>query len=132
MIINILTILITITGILTFERAYEQNKSIVWHATKFWLITLITLLQTWEYRDIIYIFIPMIMTLYWIGFDIYWNKIHNMLWTYAGDGKGNFIELAISRLHEPLKRVINYDMFTLAIKGISLFISIILVNEYFN
>ena len=41
-------------------------------------------------------------------------------------GKGNFIELAISWLHKPLKNRISYDMFTLGIKGIVLFISIVL------
>ena len=123
--INILTILTVIGGILIFERAYEQGKSLLWHAAKFWTITIVTVLQTWQYAEY-YIYLPLAMCIYWIGFDILWNKQHNQHWTYAGDGKGNFIELAISWLHKPLKNRISYDMFTLGIKGIVLFISVVL------
>lgn len=126
MLLNLSTIAIAIIGIIIFERAYEKGDSLIWHATKFWTILLITVLQVIPYWEQLYTYIPLSMCVYWISFDILWNKQHDKEWYYAGDKKGNYIELFISWLH-PKKRI-SYDMFTLSVKAIVLIISIIIAS----
>lgn len=123
MILNILTIITVIAGLLIFERAYEQGKSLLWHSVKFWMIAIVVGLQLWEYPQV-WSYIPFLAILFWFGWDALWNKQHNMAWYYAGDGKGNFIELAVSWLHDPLKKLISYDMFMLSVKSFVLLFSL--------
>ena len=127
MLINVLTIITVIAGILIFERAYEQGRSLLWHATKFWMIAIVVGLQSHEYINIVGWYLPLFGVVFWLGWDILWNYQHNCRWWYAGDGKGNYIELAVSWLYKPFKNTITYNLFMLLVKFVCLIGSIYLI-----
>lgn len=106
-ILILVSLLIVPVGISLFEYYFkiqitENNQdardkySSVWHAIKFWIIVLTTLNIFWanQLTDW-FIYLPLMMSIFWILFDVWYNWRHNWSLLYPGNGRGGFIEGAL-------------------------------------
>jgi len=137
-ILILVSLLIVPLGISLFEKIYgkwyEENdqvkrdkKSSLWHAVKFWIIVLTTLNIFWANQlTAWFIYLPLMMAIFWILFDLLYNGMHNWSLLYPGTGRGGFIEGAVYWLSKRigLNFTITMILMKLLILGGSIFIII--------
>lgn len=136
-ILILVSMLIVPVGISLFESVYgkwfketEQVKrdklSSLWHAVKFWIIMLTTLNIFWANQlTAWFIYLPLMMAIFWIYFDVWYNWRHNWSLLYPGNGRGGFIEGALYWLS---KRIgLNFTITMILVKLILLGGSIFII-----
>jgi uncharacterized membrane protein YeiB len=141
-ILILISLIIVPAGMILFESIFgkwfketDQVKrdklSSLWHAIKYWTITLSTLnifyanhLTSW------FIYLPLMMIIYMWLHDFWWNWQHRRTigsgWLfYPGNGKGGFIEAIIFWLS---KRIgLNFSLTMILVKIVILGASVFLI-----
>lgn len=135
-----ISLLVVPAGMMLFENVFSQwhketdkvkrdKLSSRWHAVKYWIIVLTTLnifyanqLTAW------FIYLPLMMVIFMILFDLWWNWRNNCGLLYPGNGRGGFIEGTVFWLS---KRIgLNFTITMILVKVFLIGISIYIIIKF--